>query len=83
MTNANESNNNTDAIGILLPNSYDSLVPELTKERLMGAIPFAGSYRVVDFLLSSMVNSEIENVEAEPTKVSWISSTLAEFRFYA
>lgn len=62
MTNANESNNNTDAIGILLPNSYDSLVPELTKERLMGAIPFAGSYRLVDFLLSGMVNGEIENV---------------------
>lgn len=62
MTNANESINNTEAIGILLPNSYDTMVPELVKERLMGAIPFAGSYRVVDFLLSSMVNSEIENV---------------------
>ena len=55
-------NSGSDAIGILLPNSYDSMVPELVKERLMGAIPFAGSYRIVDFLLSSMVNGGIENV---------------------
>ena len=55
-------NSCADAIGILLPNSYDSMVPELVRERLMGAIPFAGSYRLVDFILSSMVNGDIENV---------------------
>ena len=55
-------NSFADAIGILLPNSYDTMVPELTRERLMGAIPFAGSYRLVDFILSGMVNGDIENV---------------------
>jgi len=52
----------TDVLGIMFPNSYDSLVPELVTERLMASIPFAGRYRVVDFLLSSMVNCGIDNV---------------------
>ena len=35
-------NSNADsAMGILFPNSYDSLVPELVTERLMASIPFA------------------------------------------
>lgn len=53
---------NVDALGIIFPNSYDSLVPELVSERLMASIPFAGRYRMVDFVLSSMVNSGIGNV---------------------
>ncbi len=55
-------NTNTNALGIIFPNSYDSLVPDLVSERLMASIPFAGRYRMVDFLLSSMVNSGIDNV---------------------
>lgn len=55
-------NSNTSALGILFPNSYDSLVPELVSERLMASIPFAGRYRMVDFLLSSMVNCGIDNI---------------------
>ncbi len=50
------------ALGILFPNSYDELVPELTSERLMASIPFAGRYRMIDFALSSMVNSGISNI---------------------
>ena len=38
------------------------LVPELVSERLMASIPFAGRYRMVDFILSSMVNCGIDNV---------------------
>lgn len=53
---------NSEAIGILFPNSYDGLVPELVTERLMASIPFASRYRLVDFLLSSMVNSGIDNI---------------------
>lgn len=53
---------NADALGIIFPNSYDSMVPELARERLMASIPFAGRYRLVDFLLSSMVNAGIDNV---------------------
>lgn len=55
-------NLNADALGIIFPNSYDTLVPELVSKRLMASIPFAGRYRMVDFILSSMVNSGIGNV---------------------
>lgn len=56
-------NSNADsAMGILFPNSYDSLVPELVTERLMASIPFASRYRLVDFTLSSMVNCGIDNI---------------------
>lgn len=55
-------NMNADALGIIFPNSYDSMVPELASERLMASIPFAGRYRIVDFLLSSMVNGGIDNI---------------------
>ncbi len=33
-------NANADALGIIFPNSYDPLVPELVGERLMASIPF-------------------------------------------
>lgn len=55
-------NSNANALGIIFPNSYDSLVPELVGERLMASIPFASRYRMVDFVLSSMVNCGIDNV---------------------
>ena len=55
-------NSNVEALGIIFPNSHDSLVPELVGERLMASIPFAGRYRMIDFVLSSMVNSGIGNV---------------------
>ena len=47
---------NTNALGIIFPNSYDNTVPELVTERAMASIPFAGRYRMVDFVLSSMAN---------------------------
>ncbi len=53
---------NANAMGIIFPNSYDSLVPELVSKRLMASIPFASRYRMIDFLLSSMVNSGIDNI---------------------
>ncbi len=53
---------NANALGIIFPNSYDSLVPELVGLRLMASIPFAGRYRIIDFILSSMVNCGIDNV---------------------
>lgn len=55
-------NSNASALGIIFPNSYDSLVPELVAERLMASIPFASRYRMVDFVLSSMANCGIDNV---------------------
>ncbi len=56
------TNSNADALGIMFPNSYDAFVPELVSERLMASIPFASRYRIVDFLLSSMVNCGIGNI---------------------
>lgn len=50
------------ALGIIFPNVFDKLVPELVTERLMASIPFASRYRMIDFILSSMVNSGIDNV---------------------
>ena len=55
-------NYNTQALGIIFPNSYDTVMPELANERLMASIPFASRYRMIDFVLSSMVNSGIDNV---------------------
>ncbi len=54
--------NNTNALGIIFPNSYDDLVPDLTSVRLMASIPFAGRYRLIDFVLSSMAHSGIDNI---------------------
>lgn len=50
------------ALGIIFPNGYDRTVKELTAARSTASIPFAGRYRMVDFVLSSMVNSGISNV---------------------
>lgn len=55
-------NSNAEALGIIFPNSYDSLVPELVTERSMASIPFAGRYRICDFLISSMVHCGIANI---------------------
>ena len=55
-------NSNTSALGIIFPNSYDALVPELVNVRLMASIPFASRYRLIDFVLSSMAHCDINNV---------------------
>jgi glucose-1-phosphate adenylyltransferase len=55
-------NKKAEALGIIFPNSYDATVPELVTERTMASIPFAGRYRIIDFLLSSMVHSGIDNI---------------------
>ena len=55
-------NSNANAIGIIFPNSYDNLVPELAGDRLMASIPFAGRYRIIDFLLFSLANCGISNI---------------------
>ena len=51
-----------DVLGIIFPNSYDQLVPELTSVRLMASIPFASRYRLIDFVLSGMSNAGIDDV---------------------
>lgn len=55
-------NTKTSALGIIFPNNYDLLVPELVNVRLMASIPFASRYRMIDFILSSMSNCDIDNI---------------------
>ncbi|MBR2892624.1 MAG: glucose-1-phosphate adenylyltransferase subunit GlgD [Clostridia bacterium] len=49
-------------LGIIYSNVYDDCLSELTSVRTMGSVPFAGRYRLIDFVLSSMVNSGIAKV---------------------
>lgn len=51
-----------DALGVIFPNNYDSLIPELVSDRSMASIPFASRYRMIDFPLSAMVNAGVDNV---------------------
>ncbi len=55
-------NSKTSALGIVFPNSYDATIAELVNVRLMASIPFASRYRLIDFMLSSMANCDIDNI---------------------
>ena len=48
--------------GIIFSEMYIDALNSLTQDRNMAAIPFGGRYRLVDFVLSNMVNSGILNV---------------------
>ena len=37
-------------LGIIFSNANDEVIPELTALRTMGSVPFAGRYRLIDFL---------------------------------
>ena len=49
-------------MGIINLQEDNSLIRGLTGRRAVESIPFAGRYRLIDFTLSSMVNSGISNV---------------------
>ena len=51
-----------DALGIIYTSKDDLSLRELTAHRSIAALPVAGRYRIVDFLLSNMVNSGVRNV---------------------
>ena len=50
------------AAGLIFSNIHDQSIPEMTRKRTMASIPFGCRYRLIDFALSNMVNSEITNV---------------------
>ena len=50
------------AVGLIFSNIHDNTIPELTRRRTLGSVPFGGRYRLIDFTLSSMVNSGISKV---------------------
>ena len=50
------------AVGLIFTNIHDNSIPELTRMRTTASIPFGGRYRLIDFMLSNMVNSGIIKV---------------------
>ena len=48
--------------GIIFSNIHDNNIPELTRNRTMASVPFGCRYRLIDFTLSNMVNSNISNI---------------------
>ena len=48
--------------GIIFSNLHDAELPMLTGKRTMGAVPFGGRYRLIDFPLSAMVNAGITDI---------------------
>ena len=49
-------------MGVIYTGDKDGFLRELTMLRSIAAVPVAGRYRVIDFLMSGMVNSGIKNV---------------------
>ncbi len=50
------------AIGIILAGGNSKRMRELSNKRAISAMPIAGSYRSIDFALSNMSNSHVQNV---------------------
>ena len=50
------------ALGIIFSGIHVHNLPEITKKRTIGSVPFGGRYRLIDFVLSNMVNSGITSV---------------------
>src|SRR5574344_804045 len=50
------------ALGIILAGGNNNKMRELSAKRAIAAMPVAGSYRSIDFVLSNMTNSHIQRV---------------------
>ena len=48
--------------GLVLSNLHDAKLPALTAKRTMGAVPFGGRYRLIDFPLSAMVGAGLSQI---------------------
>lgn len=51
-----------DVLGFIFAGTLDYKIPELAASRTTASIPIGGKYRVIDFVLSNMSNSGINNV---------------------
>lgn len=54
--------NMANVLGLIFANMHETTVTDLTKIRAMASVPFGSRYRLIDFPLSNMVNSDIDNV---------------------
>ena len=48
--------------GIIFSYEKENGLRELIENRVRGSVPFGGDYRIIDFILSSMVNAGITDV---------------------
>jgi len=49
-------------LGIVLAGGKGSRLYPLTRERAKPAVPFGGEYRIIDFVLSNFINSDINSI---------------------
>lgn len=57
---------NNQMLGVIDETTYKHSLQDLAAQRSLGAIPFAGRYRLIDFMLSNMVNADIRSVAIFP-----------------
>ncbi|WP_071393749.1 GlgC family sugar phosphate nucleotidyltransferase [Bacillus tuaregi] len=57
---------NKKLLGVIDATTYFDDLKDVTTHRSLAALPFAGRYRLIDFVLSSMVNSDIQSVAIFP-----------------
>lgn len=53
-------------LGVIDATTYHEDLEDLLTHRSLAALPFGGRYRIIDFVLSNMVNSEIRSVAIFP-----------------
>ncbi len=51
-----------DVIGLIMADDVEVDLGEISRPRALGAMPFGGRYRIIDFVLSNFVNTHIYNV---------------------
>ena len=49
-------------LGLVFSDMHEHMMSDLTPHRCMGSVPIGGRYRLIDFALSSLVHSGIEDV---------------------